>query len=540
MGNIISHHSTNVIDSFVLRLARVIDSVLRNINRRLSTLSSFFFSRVFGYDVVFTSDPAPAPTSGEGGPLICGPGNVCLVPASRLQQRQLEKKRRSERRKRAEAAALGHELVRKAREKGAGGRYEKVESTPSSPVVERDWEKERVMESLGEVARAPPARTVEERETVGEREKGKLWVMGNVQPRHHSNAVKGGLQALPEAIPGEKTIDKHVVNRLLPSPSTNPAANIGGNGGIHIQPRKSSRPPRIVSAKQDAVVQKQEVPAEARFDSGHLTTRKPIANAGGLHQPTAVRLPPGALSLGPSPWEPAFRHPFSTDHEQLPALTSKAKQHFRRQVLDTHLESSPLPHATAPFTPPPTTTDDSLEEEEGEISHLAAGISRPPSRTRTPGAGMARSFDAISLRSVDSSHTAGGGAIDVKTLASKAVKEEKGRKVWKDHVNKFAMQRCLQQQVQGERRLSAATLAGVGVGVGVSDKALTRVRTQEGEAGGLAAGDRGLGGGKGRRGSSPALGVVTAGMVGSRSVGANGRTTPVLRAESPLHAVVRS
>ncbi|KAJ1022046.1 hypothetical protein NDA18_005281 [Ustilago nuda] len=554
MGNIISRHSSDVIDSFVLRLARVIDSVLRNINRRLSNLSSFFFSRVFGYDVAFTADPTFNPTTAhermrEAGGLMCGPGNLCLVPASKLQQRQLEKKRRSERRKRAEAAALGHDMIRKARG-GEKGRYEKVESTPSSPLLEKagysQWEMSEtlVQQSLGEVARAPAARAVEERETVGEREKGKLWVIGNVQPSHsHTRRNSGGkrLHLVNEGLPGEKTVDEQVFARLC-SP-TSPSrtlldVNDKASRPVHIQPRKSSRPPPpLVAAKIDAVVEKYDTAAEDGLnESGHLTTKKH------LHQPTALHLPHGALSLGPSPWEPAFRHPFSPDHE---ALTSKAKQHLPRHVkLDTHLESSPLPNATAAFIPSPLHPQRHDDENEGEdevgdeTSHLATGIIRPPSRTRTPGGGMPRSsFDAVSLRSIDSTHTGSGvGAIDVKNLASKAVKEERGRKMWKDQVNKFAMQRCLQQQVLGERRLSTATLSAarvVGMN-GVSDKALTPVPTQEGGE------ERGLGGANGRRESSPALEIVTAGMAASTSIGTNGRTTPVSRAQSPLHAVTRS
>ncbi len=142
MGNIISRHATNVIDSFVLRLAHVVDTVLRAINRKLSTFSSLFFSRVFGYDVVLLDDASPVNEkvdTGLRGPLYCGPGNVCIVPASRLQQRELEKKRRSERRKRAEAAALGADALRRhksqtGREKVKG--YEKVESPPNSPTTE--------------------------------------------------------------------------------------------------------------------------------------------------------------------------------------------------------------------------------------------------------------------------------------------------------------------------------------------------------------------------------------------------------------------
>ncbi|SPO27039.1 uncharacterized protein UTRI_10500_B [Ustilago trichophora] len=553
MGNISSRQATNLIDGFVLRLARTIDSILRTINRKLSTISSFFFSRVFGYDVVFTDDSAPcAPHGGTSGDpaqgLMCQ-GNVCIVPASRIQQRQMEKKRRSERRRRAEAAALGEGLLRKHhREKeGGGGLYAKVGSVPSSPVVEKDRDRQRIMESLGPVARAPAPRPVEERETVGERERGKLWVMGNVQPRNtpvSQTPVQHTAMAVAESIPsspvGDKTIDERVLQRMQDQRASS-SATIAVK--TRIQPRKSSKPPPLnLAAKIDPVAEKDETSAEGNFAAVHLTTRKDgPAPVRALHAPTALRLPPGALSLGPSPWEPSFRHPFTPDHEPVIALTSKAKQQLRQQYrpklsLDTHLETSPLPHAAAAFIASPLSLSDEGEGEDSydstAILNLGTGISRPPStasnhRARTPG--MARkSIDAISLRSVDSS--AHGGAdrvIDVKTLANKAVKEEKGRKVWKDEVNKFAMQRCLLQQQAGAcepgRRFSTATLAGA-----ASDKALTRVRTQEGEPVGLLGNNAGI---KGRRGSSPALNLGM-GMV-------SGRSTPVLRAESPLHAVMR-
>ena len=524
MGNISSRQATNLIDGFVLRLARTVDSVLRTINRKLSTVSSFFFSRVFGYDVVFADDSSPHPVTSRGGePLMCQ-GNVCIVPASRIQQRQLEKKRRSERRKRAEAAALGEGLLRKHREKQPG--YAKVASVPSSPTVEMS-EKQRVMDSLGPVAKAPAARPESERETAAERERGKLWVMGNMQPRTPPSVTTNAdsLPSSPITLGGEKSIDHRVVQRMHHQRNTSPTANISPG----IQPRKSSRPPLHPASKIDPVVEKDETAAEGGFDSGHLTTEKERA----LHAPTAVRLPAGALSLGPCPWEPAFRHPFSQDHEPL-ALTSKAKQQLRQQYrpklsLDTHLESSPLPHASAAVFTSPQNIDAAEDSyDSNNILHLGTAISRPPStasnRARTPGLAR-KSIDAISLRSLDSAAHAEQRAIDVKTLATKAVKEEKGRKVWKDEVNKFALQRCLLQQQQqadpvAARRFSTATLAGA-LSNGY-DKALTRVRTQEAEP-------AGLGANRGRRGSSPALNV---GM-------ASGRSTPVLRAESPLHAVLR-
>ncbi|CDU25995.1 uncharacterized protein SPSC_06166 [Sporisorium scitamineum] len=520
MGNITSRQATNLIDGFVLRLARTVDAVLRTINRKLSTVSSYIFSRVFGYDVVFADDTSPTATDlCRKESLVCGPGNVCIVPASRIQQRQLEKKRRSERRKRAEAAALGEELLRKHG-------YSKVESAPSSPV--RETEREKVMQSLGPVARAPPARPVEERETVGERERGKLWVMGNIQPRE----VKGkGSTPEPTSPVGDKTIDQQVVKRMQDQRS-----NLTAESAVikrRIQPRKSSKHAHKVNTslatasntggaggRIQPVVEADETIAEVAIDPGHVMPRKEVPKP--LHAPQPRVLPPGALSLGPSPWAPAFRHPFSADHEPLPTVKPKphAQQSRPKLSLDTHLEKFPLPNSSpATFLASPTEHSDP----DDTPTTAPFTISRPPSaasftRSRTPGLAR-KSIDAISLRSsFDASSSA--AAIDVKTLATKAVKEEKGRKVWKDQVNKAAMQRCLLQQHQlpltaagaggaAGRRFSTATLA--------TDKALTRVKTHEERVN------------QGRRGSSPALNAgFTVGAMTS------GKSTPVLWAESPL------
>lgn len=460
MGNVLSHHATNTVDPFVLRLARTIDSVLRTVNRKLSSVSSFFFSRVFGYDVVFTGDEHSDCTRGmRADAVVCGPGNVCIIPASRVQQREREKKRRSERRKRAEAAALGH-------------RYAKVDSVPSSPV------REKMIESLGEVAKAPMPRPEAERQTAAERDRGRLWVMGNV--------ATSATTTFP--VHGATGKEKERGDAASSPPS--PVA-------VRITPRRSSNPPHLVSNSAAArarivpVVEKDETQGRAGFDGGHLT-RKKLPQP--LHAPQALRLPSGALSLGPSPWEPAFRHPFSTDHERvaptLDAMTSKAKHQLLQQVrpklsLDTHLESSPLPLSTAAFVPSPLSQDDEQDQESFAILTAGMTISRPPStasnhRSRTPAGRLARrSIDAISLRSsIDHSLPAPGAVIDVKTLATKAVKEEKGRKVWKDQVDKVALHKCLLQQQQADpaqagpagRRFSTAT---------IGDKALLCVRTHE-------------------------------------------------------------
>lgn len=530
MGNISSRQAEISVDSFVLGLAHIIDSAFRRINRALSTFSSLFFSRIFGYDVVFvdTSSPASAALTRKES-LVCGPGNVCIVPANRVQQRQLEKKRRSERRKRAEAAAMGDKLLH-------NHRYSIVNSVPNSPV------REDVHASLGQVAKAPVARPAEERETVSERERGKLWVMGNVAASHRSQPkTEVRINRLASSPLSPERIDEHVLQRVQDQ-----RWHVHSDSTMikrQIQPRKSSRStqPSLFSAarvetpsanrggaKIAPVVETDETVAEGAFDSGHLTRRKQPLHA-------ATVLPPGALSLGASPWQPTFRHPFSAEHEPWQMNTtvvmmSKPKQHMKQQQQRPKLS---LDIQTGPATTPPFASPISVDDDADQsVTALQAGytISRPPSAASSANhnrarASMARkSIDAISLRSIDSSHPNASAAIDVKLLATKAVKEERGRKVWKDHVNKAAMQRCLQQQhpeggsgMGMGRRFSATTLAAGGVG------GLARVKTNEADLLGTGAMR------KPRRGSSPSLAL--------QMPLTSGRSTPVLRAESPLHTI---
>lgn len=458
MGNITSRQATNLIDSFVLRLARIIDSTLRRLNRTLSTFSSFFFSKLFGYDVVIVDDASPnAVELTRKDSLVCGPGNVCIVPASRIQHRQLEKKRRSERRRRAEAAALGEKMLRQHG-------YRVVDSVPSSPTSDR----EKVRVSLGEVARAPVARSEKERETVGERERGKLWVMGNVAASSRSSDSKNS----PTTPTTPTGIDEMVLQRVQDQRS-----NIASNSTVikrRIQPRKSSRPPLPRPPSQHHLLSSEVDPKSAPTNIASVAETDESPSGGRVSKPSAA-LPPGALSLGPSPWEPTFRHPFSAAHEPLPSPTAvtttqpQPRQPSRPKLsLDTSvspLASSPSPHRLS--------------------------LAR-------------RSIDTLSHRpSMDT-------PIDVKSLASKAVRESKGRAVWKDHVHKAAMQRCLQQQTPAGagRRFSTATLGPGGP--------LMRVKTSdtflEVDAGQRA-----------RRGSSPSL--------------ASARSTPMVREVSPLHDV---
>ncbi len=386
---------------------------------------------------------------------------------------------------------------------------------------------------------------------------GELWVLGNVKPR--SNGV------------AKVMVEEEEVDPLTPVAPETMEKNVLGRGKVGqrtpaIQPRKSSKLIRTSSSTARTTTKVPESVVEVDHPAHSSTPKKETKP---LAAPTPVRLPPGALTLGPSPWEPAFRHPFSSANETITtdttaastadtskAASAKQPQQWRMQSykprlsLDTHLESSPLPHAIPAFIASPLSQTNYTDEEPSfDESPLQPGlaISRPPSRTRSPAMMLARkSIDAISLRSVESSshaHATSSGVIDVKTLATKAVKEEKGRKGWKGEVNKVAMQRVLHQRNSidhhsgdGKRRLSMATL-GAAVGGG---GALARVRTQDGVD--PVGGAGGAGGNGGRRGSVPVLGAGTGmgmGLISPSKSVSSGRTTPMLRAESPLHAVIR-
>ncbi|KAF6767613.1 hypothetical protein PSEUBRA_006084 [Kalmanozyma brasiliensis GHG001] len=500
MGNISSREAENLVDSHILRLARFIDSVLRSFHRKLSNVSSFFFSRVFGYDVVLVDD------SFSGGlmrkdSLVCGPGNVCIVPANRLGPRQEEKRRRSERRRRAEAAAMGE-----ARLKSEG--WTLVSSAPNSPTTET--REKSIRETLGEVARAPPARPVGERETVAEREKGKLWVMGNVAAsKKESTAIKDGVPA------SSSGIDQQVWQRMHAQRS-----NIRPDSTVikrRIQPRQSSKSAHSLLASPVASPISPTPQIEAVSEKDELELHP------GAKVPEAARvLPPGALSLGPSPWEPCFSNPFTVEHEPLPTIKLPTSHPSKPKLsIDTHLPATPA------FVVSPVSMDSE--------DPLTPAPGRRPSASAAPRVGLARrSFDASSLRSVDSHHSP-ATAIDVKFLATAAVHEAKGRRVWKGEVNKAAMQHCLSQQHDGRRFSLASPTSG---------NALARVKSQDGkgrrgsspnlapmDGRRFSVADKGLvrvksGEGKGRRGSSPALNMGVAGGTG-------------LRVERPLHGVAK-
>lgn len=509
MGNVTSRQAETYVDGYLLRLARTLDSILRTFNRKLSLLSSFFFSRIFGYNLVVVDPSTPTAGLTRKDSLVCT-GNVCIVPASRTGVRQEEKRRRSERRRRAEAAALGEARLRKA---GWG----KVESGPNSPTTPTTME---VGESLGEVARAPAARSEVERETVGERERGKLWVMGNVQP---ASTVHSGLPSSSS----RGAIDEQVRQRMHAQRShLKPDSTILKR---RIQPRQSSKSAHSLLASSPIDRDTSGNSGKPKIDV--VQEREEESPRSGRVPVEARVLPPGALSLGPSAWQPHFSNPFTVEHEPLPTIKAPPNPASKPKLsIDTH-----LPPTTAVIASPIALDDqDPLSPPSRRSTSPAPPIARTGlTRNSIDTTAARRSIDASSLRSVEM-HT----PIDVKLLANKAVKEDKGRRVWKGEVNKAAMQHCLLQQ---DRRFSTA---------GVGGDALVRVKTGElrwrrgsspalaleNEAGRRrsvatgAAVDRGLGRVKSaaRRGSSPAL---NGGLVGVTGTG--------LRVESPLQHVMR-
>ncbi|PWN49848.1 hypothetical protein IE53DRAFT_124399 [Violaceomyces palustris] len=180
MGIVCSRPISNFLEDAFLKVAQLIDYLSRLSNKYFQ----YFVGACISPFIASDSDYA----RGKRVQRLClpGDGGVCLIPANQAERRREEKKRKIERRKRAEAAALGVEIVRRksrSSHPAASDRARLVSnaSEPASPVSESS-ENERIRVTLGQPARAPPPRPAVERETAAERARGKLWVMGNVQP----------------------------------------------------------------------------------------------------------------------------------------------------------------------------------------------------------------------------------------------------------------------------------------------------------------------------------------------------------------------
>lgn len=425
---------------------------------------------------------------------------------------------------------MGRDMIEQHNRQLAASKKKSRSTTLDSPFSETSSssfdEKVTPLEHFSPEAKPVRHKLGQEQVKFAEKKHQQQWVMGNIKPSK-AKAPQDDLQAVNPKTPvrdqitqphnatpvtrsdtaqqEERAIDDKVLQRMMAQRHAANTVNIRQA----IQPRRSSKSAHKISSSKSTPIPTGLAATEESTELVHVS-KKPT-----LHQPVAQRWPSGSLALVPPPLEGPFRHPFAEPiptpmPQRLHSVPSLSCDPYSN-VLDEDedhqlLSSSPL--------------ELSLEEVD-PVAPLT--ISRPSSgaSNRFRGPSARRSMDAGSVRSLRSDNM--DTSIDVKSLATKAVKEGREKRGWKDEVNKAAMQRCLlQKENENLRRLSAASLgpnlhpsAPGMTAAGGMNKALHRVRTQDARVD--------------RRGSSPALPK----MASSHSMYTT-HTSP-RRAVSPLH-----
>lgn len=180
MGTTVSRPIFHAIETTLLSLAELVDRAVRQGERFLSDLLRLVFtgsrSKADNIDAMRACDDQTG---------------ICYVPATRAhelakarsRERQDEMKKR--RKQRAEWAAAGLDVRRMEREERVKKHRGPTQQEVDSEAGEKD-EKASLVDAtttLGEVARAPPPRPEEARQTAAEKDRGKLWIMGNMARR---------------------------------------------------------------------------------------------------------------------------------------------------------------------------------------------------------------------------------------------------------------------------------------------------------------------------------------------------------------------
>lgn len=198
MGNTTSRPILHGVESTLLRMAQLVDTVVRAIERLLSSLFTLCLPATLYQE--FQLDESKQLRA-------CDEQGVCYIPATRAKQHADLKQKREERLKRrklrAEWAAAGldvNEMEKQELAKGRKQQQKEKETPPDGRPLEQEKVKETIEAMLGVVPLAPAPRPEKERETRAERERGKLWIMGNVQPKKTSHTPPTGRGAAPAEI----------------------------------------------------------------------------------------------------------------------------------------------------------------------------------------------------------------------------------------------------------------------------------------------------------------------------------------------------
>ncbi|UZJ56900.1 hypothetical protein CBS101457_006220 [Exobasidium rhododendri] len=184
MGTTTSRPILHGVESALLQVARLIDTVVRTIEHLLSSLFSILLPSTLYHDFPSTGEKIKLRTHNEKGMLH--------DPAARFKHNVDWKKKREERLKRrklrAEWAAAGLDVIEMEKQELAKKNRQQPDpqlrrtTTPTGSIAIVD-EKKKAEAMLGPVPQAPAARPEAERETRAEKDRGKLWVMSNIAPK---------------------------------------------------------------------------------------------------------------------------------------------------------------------------------------------------------------------------------------------------------------------------------------------------------------------------------------------------------------------
>ncbi|SPO35087.1 uncharacterized protein PSFLO_00558 [Pseudozyma flocculosa] len=543
MGLVCSRPISDFLEGGFLKGAELIDHLVRLTNRCFHGAVTVCFSAIFGRNSALVQErkhdqlyQLSSRTGSQGG------GGLYTLAGGA--QRLDEKKRRSERRRRAEAAALGVKVTRK-RSVATHQGYGRVSG------ADPDEQQRLLRQSLGEPVRAPPPRPEAERETAREREKGRLWVMGNVAasaavplslssppppPPHHQHQQQPATAHHPEPNrPQPARLAEATETRHKKSGSHHEGTPLVGDDHALVILKQQRQHPRQVSAESNSSASNVEVIASSsaaptaapglppRAAPKHVavptprTSSRPSpvsgdkvrpqapggqAAASGFHsKPQALVtsstsdlaiLQSGAMTSrkGTAIVPPTdvsgnamlrlSAAPLTTAFEGPAAQTSKAKQELRKQRPRASLDIRRMEPELRPAAAAPPGEDAGVKRILKAPVAVAAMRPRMSLDVLAMGA-PALASDAASIHSVADSLTSTRAAspFGVAELADRACLSaqdapRKERKVWKDEVERLALQKMMRQDAAARRSSGAGIVQGNGNG-----KALRRIETHD-------------------------------------------------------------
>lgn len=209
MGTTTSRPILHGLESFLLQFAQVVECGIRYIERFISSLFTLCLPSTLyhefqldeGRQVPVCEDNRMCYSSSSSSPALKLKNNI------HFKQRYEERLRR--RKLRAEWAAAGLDVVEMERQEQA-----KRKRQQQKAALHQYNEKENAQEMLGQVAKAPLARPEHKRETLAEREKGKLWIMGNAPPPSIESKKNKKLTRLDDE-KGQARLPTHNIRRAV-------------------------------------------------------------------------------------------------------------------------------------------------------------------------------------------------------------------------------------------------------------------------------------------------------------------------------------